>query len=101
MADAVLDHPLPWTKMRAVYRLLALVRRYGAERVDDACRRALEAEAADVGLVGRMLERGVEAAAQPCLPGLAPVITGRFARDPSEFARSPRAEDGSAEEEAQ
>ena len=31
-AAAVLEHPLPWTKMRQVYRLLGLVRRHGAER---------------------------------------------------------------------
>jgi hypothetical protein len=28
-AAAVLEHPLPWTKMRHVYRLLSLVRRHG------------------------------------------------------------------------
>jgi hypothetical protein len=39
-AAAVLEHPLPWTKMRQVYRLLGLVRRHGAGAVDDACRRA-------------------------------------------------------------
>ena len=30
-AAAVLAHPLPWTKMRQVYRLLGLVRRHGAD----------------------------------------------------------------------
>ena len=29
-AAVVLEHPLPWTKMRQVYRLLGLVRRHGA-----------------------------------------------------------------------
>jgi hypothetical protein len=29
-AAALLEHPLPWTKMRQVYRLLGLVRRHGA-----------------------------------------------------------------------
>ena len=59
-AAAVLDHPLPWTKMRQVYALLGLVKRWGADRVDAACARALEAEAVSVGLIGRMLERGTE-----------------------------------------
>ena len=54
-AAAVLEHPLPWTKMRQVYRLLGLVRRHGADAVDDACRRALDAEVIDVGLIDRML----------------------------------------------
>jgi hypothetical protein len=34
---ALLEHPLPWTKMRQVYRLLGLVRRHGAD--PDAVRR--------------------------------------------------------------
>ena len=56
-ATAILDTPLPWTKMRQVYRLLALVKKWGPERVELACSRALEAEAVDVNLVSRMLER--------------------------------------------
>jgi hypothetical protein len=81
-ASALLDNPLPWTKMRQVYRLLGLVRRYGEARVEDACRRALEAEAVDVGLIGRMLERAVEP--QAPLPGM--VVSARFARDDAHFA---------------
>src|SRR4030095_504206 len=56
-AAAVLEHPLPWTKMRQVYRLLGLVRRHGAEAVEDACHRALDAEVIDVGLIERILTR--------------------------------------------
>jgi hypothetical protein len=56
-----------------------------AQRVEQACRRALEAEAVNVNLIGRMLERGTEQATiQSALPGI--VITGRFARDPAHFA---------------
>jgi transposase len=81
-AAAVLEHPLPWTKMRQVYRLLGLVRRHGADRVDDACRRALDAEAVNVGLIDRMVSRDTptEATIQP--PGTA----SRFVRDSSDFA---------------
>ena len=43
--------------MRQVYRLLGLVRRHGADMVDDACRRALDAEVIDVGLIERILTR--------------------------------------------
>jgi hypothetical protein len=39
----------------------------------------------NVGLIGRMLERGTEnATIQPALPGT--VIPARFARDPEHFA---------------
>jgi transposase len=84
-ATALLDIPLPWTRMRTVYRLLGLVTKYGADRVDTACARALEHEAVDVGLIARILERAAEA--DPPEPDRTVVAAaGRFARDPSEFA---------------
>jgi hypothetical protein len=84
-AAALLDTPLPWTKMRQVYRLLGLVKKWGAARVEQACQRALDAEAVDVNLVSRMLERGREGTEPDARPDPV-VIQGRFARDPSEFA---------------
>ncbi len=84
-AAAMLDTPLPWTKMRQVYRLLGLVKKWGAGRVEQACSRALEAEAVDVNLVSRMLERAREDLGDgPAPPPV--VIQGRFSRDASEFA---------------
>jgi transposase len=88
--DALLDHPLPWTKMRQVYALLGLVKKWGAERVDKACAGALEHEAVNVGLIGRMLERATEnndTAAVPAAAGT--VVAARFARDAGEFASRP------------
>lgn len=89
-AAALLDTPLPWNRMRQVYALLGLVKKWGADRVNAACQRALDAEAVNVGLIGRMLERGTETSSdgdanvgdQPS----ATVVTGRFARDTSHFA---------------
>ena len=89
-ATAVLDTPLPWTKMCQVYRLLGLVKKWGAARVEQACRRALDAEAIDVNLVSRMLERGREATEPDTRPEPV-VIQGRFAREPSEFAATTEA----------
>jgi hypothetical protein len=83
-AAALLEHTLPWTRMRQVYRLLGLVRRYGPERVDDACRRALDAEAVNVSLIGRMLERGTEN--RDSAPPPEAAAPGRFARDAGDFA---------------
>lgn len=57
-AAAVLDSPLPWTRMRRVYALLGLARRDGAARVNDACAIALAAERLDVHRLRRMLELG-------------------------------------------
>ncbi|MGO8871305.1 MAG: IS21 family transposase [Acidimicrobiales bacterium] len=89
-AEALLDFPLPWTKMRQVYRLLGLAKKWGSVRLDTACARALEAEAVDVNLVALMLERAREDT--PTEEGYDPVvIQGRFARDPSEFATATEA----------
>ena len=85
-ATAVLDTPLPWTKMRQVYALLGLVKKWGPDKVEAACRRALDAEAISVPLIGRMLDRATEAN-QPDEPP-APPATTRFARDPDEFTTS-------------
>jgi hypothetical protein len=79
--------------MRQVYALLGLVKKWGAERVEAACDSALKHETVNVGLIGRMLERGTEQAtttAQPSLPGV--VVAGRFARDPGHFAVTRTAE---------
>lgn len=83
-AQRILDVPLPWTSMRAVYRLLGLTRTYGAAAVDTACARALELDVVDVKKIARMLEQALEKQ-----PALAPakVVGGpaRFARDNTEF----------------
>lgn len=83
-ASAVLEHPLPWTKMRQVYRLLGLVRRHSAAAVDDACRRALDAEVIDVGLIERICTRG-GAEQLPLMPKPSPAAS-RFVRHSSDFA---------------
>jgi transposase len=88
-AAALLDIPLPWTKMRQVYALLGLVKKWGADRVDAACASALDHEVINVALIGRMLERGTETTSiQPSLPGT--VIAGRFARDAEHFSVRPQ-----------
>ncbi|MGY1900953.1 hypothetical protein [Nocardia gipuzkoensis] len=66
-AAAVLEHPLPWTKMRQVYRLLGLVRRHGA----------------DVGVIDRMLTRGITGQQ---LTLLTPPAPSRFVRSTTDFA---------------
>ena len=63
-ASALLDNPLPWTKMRQVYALLGLVKKWGPTR-RRRLRPGLEVEAINVGLIGRMLERGTEAHHHP------------------------------------
>jgi hypothetical protein len=82
-AGRLLDTDLPWTKMRQVYRLLGLVRRYGAGPVETACARALEFDVVNVTKIASMLEKATENAAPPPRPAVA--AAARFARDPAEY----------------
>jgi transposase len=84
-AERLLDHDLPWTKMRQVYRLLGLAKRYGDAPTDTACGRALELDVVSVTKIAAMLEKATEntpASPPRAASGLAPA---RFARDPAEY----------------
>jgi transposase len=87
-ATRLLEVPLPWTRMRTVYRLLGLVRSYGDAAVDAACARALELDVVDVTKVARILEQARERQPVPAAAG-APLRSvggrARFARDPDAF----------------
>jgi transposase len=85
-AQRLLDDPLPWTRMRQVYRLIALARRYGDTPVSTACARALELDVVSVTKIASMLEN---ATPPPPRPATAPAA--RFARDPAEFTPHPPA----------
>jgi transposase len=90
-AERLLDDPLPWTRMRAVYRLLGLVRRYGPGPVEAACQRSLDLDVVAVSKIAAMLDKARERE-QPTLPAAAGTghnaQGGRFARDPGEYAHS-------------
>ncbi|MGC4936111.1 IS21 family transposase [Gordonia sp. DT30] len=80
----VLDDRLPWTRMRAGYALLGLVKKYGADPVDTACSRALDFDVISVLKIRSMLDKATEATA-PILPKAAGEQITRFARNASEF----------------
>jgi len=84
-AARLMDSPLPWTRMRQVYRLLGLVKRWGPERIEQACDRCLELDVVDVTRVGRIVERALEREQESADIPLAPVVRLRFARHPDEF----------------
>ena len=92
-AERLLDDPLPWTRMRSVYRLQGLVTRYGPEPVETACSRALDLDVVSVSKIAAMLTKATETQ-QPQLPAM-PTMAGtghntgggRFARDPGEYTR--------------
>jgi hypothetical protein len=82
-ASALLSGPGIWTRMRQVYALLGLARRFGASRLDEACRLALEAEMLNVYRLRRVLE----AAPPPSVASTARVIPmARYLRPAEQYA---------------
>jgi transposase len=63
-AARLLGGPLPWTKMRQAYALLALCDKYGDGRVEAICQSALAFDVVDVGRIAKMLK----SAAKPTQP---------------------------------
>ena len=83
-ADAILEGPLPWTRMRRVYALLGLCRRFGSLRVQEACTEALGFGLADVKRLARALKNGP---VPPAPAGTNRVIPlARYLRPPSQYA---------------
>lgn len=81
-AAHILDGPAPWQRMRAVYRLLGLVRRFGAAPVEDACQRALDLDVVDVTRIERIVKQALEKSPTPAPKSATPhadnVIPLRF-----------------------
>ena len=86
-AERLLAAPQPWTRLRHVYRLLGLVRRYAVAAVEQACARALEADVVDITRVARMVEQAVEQSPMPARPQPGEVASRqlRFLRQASEY----------------
>jgi len=83
----LLDGPLPWIKMRQAYALLRLCDRYGVERVDALCARALAFDVIDVVRIERMLKSAQKAEHEASSEGkVVQLPAARFARDASAFA---------------
>jgi transposase len=83
-ASALLESPLPWTRMRTVYALLGLAKRYGSARLNEACLAALDVDLVDVYRLRRLLERAVTAPSPPSPPRVLPIA--RYLRPTEQFA---------------
>lgn len=47
-AEALVAGPAPWTRMRQLFKLLSLAKKYGGRRLDASCKTALDADMVDV-----------------------------------------------------
>jgi len=94
-ADKLLAGPLPWTKMRQAYGLVRLCDRYGDERVDALCARAIAFGVLDVPRIDRMLKAAMRVESEAATEGrVVQLPLGRFARDPASFVTRPRSRRG-------
>jgi hypothetical protein len=55
-AEKLLEGPAPWTRMRQIYTLVGLAKRFGEHRVEPCCERALSFQMHDVYRLRRMVE---------------------------------------------
>ena len=83
-ARALLDSPLPWTRMRTVYSLLRLVQKYGAAAVEKACAAALAVELIDVRRLRRLIEFDLPKPSTPTPKGALPLA--RYLRPAEQYA---------------
>lgn len=83
-ARLLLSGPLPWTKMRQVYALLDLTKKFGPARVEEACRAAIEAEVTNVYRLRHMIEHAVLGTPEALPPNVVPIA--RYLRPSSQFA---------------
>ena len=83
-ASALLEGPLPWTRMRRVYALLGLCKRYGDSRVNETCEVALAVEMIDIHRLEKMLKLG----APPPVPAQPKKVIplARYLRPSSQYA---------------
>ncbi len=83
-AHALLEGPLPWTRMRRVYALIGLAKRYGGARVEAVCVTALAAGMLDVRRLERMLQQAVPPAAPATPARILPLP--RYLRSSQQYA---------------
>jgi transposase len=96
-ADRLLEGEFPWSRLRQVQKLLRLAERYGPQRTEAACLRALSVDLVDVKRVGHILEQALENEADSSggkvsLPPLQQKL--RFLRPAQHFSHYPASPGG-------
>jgi transposase len=86
----------PWARLRQAYKCLRLADKYGADRVNAVCQRAVAYDLLNVRRLESMLTRGLDQQAVEPLSTASPAPPpGRFALPGSAFSQLPLVEDRS------
>jgi transposase len=83
--ELLLSEDFPWARLRQAQKLLRLPEKYGKDRVENACRRALSFDLIDVRRVEGMIMKGLEGTQGPAGGKL--IAPARFARPASYFTK--------------
>ena len=86
LARRLLEGPVPWLKLRQAYGLLRMCDRYGKDRVNALCGRAMAFGVLDVPRIERMLKGARRAEDEAVATGRVIPLPARFARDAAAFA---------------
>ncbi len=81
-AEALAAQPLPWTRLRKIFKLLSLARKYGGPRLDASCKTALDAVMLDVHRLARMVQ--LDTRLDP--PAAQVIPLARYLRPNSQYA---------------
>ncbi len=84
-AERLLDGPLPWTRMRQAYALLALCEKYGDGRVEAMCQSALAFDLVNVSKVAAMLKSAAKAPRPSSGAKVVELPLPRFVRPADQF----------------
>ncbi len=80
-AEALAAGPLPWTRLRQLFKLLSLARKYGS-RLDASCKTALEAGMVDVYRLADLVR--LDTRLEPPTAKVIPLA--RYLRPPTQYA---------------
>jgi transposase len=88
--DQLLAGEFPWSRLRQAQKLLRLAERYGAARLEAACRRALDFDLLDVHRLQHILEQGLESQTEPApIVGQQAALELKFLRPAHHFVQEP------------
>jgi transposase len=84
-AQKLFEGPLPWSKLRQGQKLISLGEKYSGERLDAACKRALDYDLVDVRRLHRILVEAFDREDAPAAATPGASLGSRFARPPGAF----------------